>query len=228
MTEVRKQMIADALQSAGADAPITVEHIARFLPDDFELEESDLAEFQPAEAEPVAQPFDWAVLKNRADVMRANGAAPEVQEPEAVAEPAPVQPGDIEAATERRIKSISLVANARNAVLAATNVEREARTRLAAAVTQFQSGFASRPTPEQLRRDHVKEQQAIRAGIKDGAIEPPRYGVGVGKSVVDRIAYAQRGGSHNNGNFRRGASTIKGAPNFDPRKGPVAKLPSQR
>jgi hypothetical protein len=227
MTQLRKEMVADAVQRAGS--PITVEFVSKFLPEDFELEESDLAEFQPAEAVPAAQaePFDWAALNERVQRLNANGEAPDMQEPEAPAVQEPPALGDIEAATARRIASDSLVANTRNAVLAAQNVEREARARLANAVVQFQSGFQA-VTPEQLRRDHVKEQQAIRAGIANGTIEPPRYGSGVGKSVVDRIAFAQRSGSHNNGNFRRGASTIKGAPNFDPRKGPVAKLPSQR
>ena len=61
MTQLRRDMVADAVQRAGS--PITVEFVSKFLPEDFELEESDLAEFQPAEAEPEAQavkekPFD--------------------------------------------------------------------------------------------------------------------------------------------------------------------------
>ena len=171
----------------------------------------------------------WAALNERVQRLNANGEAPRVQEPEAPAVQEPPAPGDIEAATHRRIAADSLVANARNSVIAAQNVERAARTKLANAVVQFQASGFQPVTPEQLRRDHVKEQQAIRAGIANGTIAPPPRGVGIGKSMVDRIAYAQRGGSHNNGNFpARSASTVKGAPNFDPRKGPVVKLPSQR
>lgn len=227
MNQLREDYIADAVQRAGS--PITVEFVSKFLPEDFKLTANDLKEFQPAEAEPAPEaerPFDWAALNDRVQRLNVNGAAPEA-EPEAVAEPAPpATADDIEAATLRRIAADSLVANARVAVISASNVERAARIKLGNAVTQFQSGFAP-VTPEQLRRDFVREQQAIRAGIADGSIAPPPRGVGIGKSTVDRVAYAQRGGSHQ-GNFRRGASTVKGMPNFDPRKGPVAKLPSQR
>ena len=231
MTNIlRKQMVAEAV--GRAVSPITIEHVAKYLPDDFELDTEDLAPHVPAEAEPApqAQPFDWGALANRVDALQANApAAPEAEQATAEPEAPAVQPGDVEAATARRIAADSLVANARVALITAQNVEKDARTKLANAVTQFQSGFAP-VTPEQLRRDHVNEQAAIRQAQKDGTLPVVGRGHGIGKSVVDRMAAYSRGGNPAQGNYRRGAypSQMRGAPNYDPRRGPVVKPPSVR
>jgi hypothetical protein len=219
---IRKQMVEQAVSQAGP--PVTIENVAKFLPPAFDLDNIDLAPFVDLETvaeAPTVEPFDWGALGARVERLQANA-----QQPQAEAEPEPpATPDAIEAATRRRIAADSLVANARVAVIAASNVEREARIKLAKAVTQFQSGFAP-VTPEQLRRDYVKEQAAIRQAQKDGTLPVPPRGA-VGKSMIDRIAAAQRGGSLM-GNFRRGASPVRGMPNYDPRKGPTVKLPSQR
>jgi hypothetical protein len=119
------------------------------------------------------------------------------------AEPQKFTPEEVNAAVTRRIDSDQLVANARVDVLHAGNVERAAREKLAKAVTAFQTGLAPL-TPEQLKKDYVKEQQAIRAGIASGEIPVKPRGA-IGKSVVDRIASYGRGGSPAHGNYRRGA-----------------------
>jgi hypothetical protein len=230
MNPHRKEYIADAIERAGPDAPLTVEHISRYLPDDFKLTDANLAEFRPAEAEPEAPPqaapfVGWSALKDRVDALQANGAAPEVKEPEAVSEPAPATPD--ESVSARRNQVEKDLANARVARTVAGNTERRLYGVLAKAITQFQSGFAPM-TPEQLRRDYVKEQAAIRQGIKDGTISTGP-GPAIGKSVVDRAAYYSRGNPRT-GNYRRGAypANYKGGPNFDPRRGPVVKPPSER
>jgi hypothetical protein len=138
----------------------------------------------------------------------------------------------IEAATLRRIKADQDLANRRVELMAAQNAERDARTKLARAVTTFQNGFAP-ITPEQLRRSHVQEQADIRAAIKEGRLPMPRRGAGIGKSAVDRAAYWSKfgggPGAGGGGAYRRGAmpSNVKGAPNYDPSRGAVAKLPSE-
>ena len=133
----------------------------------------------------------------------------------------------IESAVQRRIKADQELANRRVELMAAGEAERAARTRLSVAVTTFQNGFAP-VSPEQMRRDYVREQNEIRAAIKDGRL-PPRKNPGHGKSMVDRQAFYGRGGNPAAGNYRRGAypSQAFGAPNYDPRRGNVAKPPSE-
>lgn len=233
MNPHRKEYIADAIERAGPDAPLTVEHISRYLPGDFKLTDANLAEFRPAEAEPApVTVFELAAsLKSRVDAMQANGAAPEA-EPESsgtveVVPDTPATPEEIELVSARRNQVEKDLANARVARTVAGNTERRLYGVLAKAITQFQSGFVPM-TPEQLRREYVQEQAAIRQGIKDGTI-PTGPGPAIGKSVVDRAAYYSRGNPRT-GNYRRGAypANYKGGPNFDPRRGPVVKPPSER
>jgi hypothetical protein len=128
------------------------------------------------------------------------------------------------------------LSNKRVELIVAQSAERAARAKLAAAVSAFQSGFPVL-TPQDLRNQFVKEQQAIRAAIKSGEMEQPRRGAGIGKSAIDRAAYYQKfGGGPGAGGGRayaRGAapSQARGTPNYDPRRGPVAaqpKLPSEQ
>jgi hypothetical protein len=225
---LRDQMVRNVIgQHAGE--PITVENLAPHFPPDFDLGQDDLAPYQevefeggPAEvkADPTPEP-DSKALADARDAKTPVSPQPRTpKEAQALAEA-------IEAATLRRIKSDQNLANRRVELLAAQSAERDARTKLAEAVTTFQKGFAP-VTPEQLRRAHVQEQAEIRAAIKDGRLSP-RKNPGSGKSVVDRMASYGRGGNPARGDYRRGAypSQAKGAPNYDPRRGPVAKLPSE-
>jgi hypothetical protein len=249
---LRKQMVADAV-NRGAGSPITIEFVAKFLPDDFELGTDDLAPYMAAEAEPEAEaPFDWNALGEQVDRVRekrlaaqAGQTAPTEQEAEALGEQeaaafnshrerqrAPVTADDIGAAMTRRLAADALVNNSRVTLITAQNVEKDARIKLADSIIQFQSGF-DKLTPEQLRRDHVKEQAAIRQAQKDGTL-PMRLGPGIGKSAVDRAAYFSKfghgAGAGGGGAYRRGAysSNERGTLNTDPRRGAVAKLPSER
>jgi hypothetical protein len=236
---LREQMVKNII-GEHAGEPITVENLAKYLPDTFELGDDDLAPYQevteqqrdnlallqtltgadPASARPIEFEGEPEAITTR------DGGS---KEPEAVAESeAPGTPEQIEAATLRRIKADQDLANKRVAVIAATNVERAARDRLAKAIGAFQSGFAPM-TQQELRNQHVKEQTEIRRKIASGEMKPPRRGTGVGKSVVDRTAFYGRGGNPATGNYRRGAypSQAKGAPNFDPRRGATVKVPSE-
>ncbi|HUI12980.1 MAG TPA: hypothetical protein VL048_05865 [Xanthobacteraceae bacterium] len=141
-------------------------------------------------------------------------AAPQADTPQPEA---PTMP-PAEAVENLRLASVAL-ANARAAVTTATNLRNRARERLASAVQAWQTGMP-RMTRDQAAREVIATYQATRAE-QVRSIQP-------GPSVIDRVAANQRGGPAAWGNFRRGASTVRGAPNFDPRKGPVAKLPSQR
>lgn len=123
-----------------------------------------------------------------------------------------------EARENLRIAHVAL-AKARAAVTTATNKRNAARGRMANAVTAWQTGLP-RMTREQAVRESIASYQATRAEQVQH-FKP-------GPSVIDRVAANQRGGPAAWGNFRRGASTVRGGLNFDPRKGPVAKLPSQR
>jgi hypothetical protein len=213
-----RDAIVKSILAQYAGEPITVENRAPHFPADFLLGDDDLAQYQQAAKETPPVKINGRMLDPEA------AARHTAAEAEAVAKAAP-DPAAIEAATLRRIKADQDLANRRVEVLAAQDAERVARDKLATAVTTFQKGFAP-VTPEQLRRSHVAEQAEIRAAIKDGRLNP-RRNPGIGKSVVDRIASYGRGGSPARGNYQRGAfgSHMKGAPNYDPRRGAVAAPP---
>jgi pyruvate/2-oxoglutarate dehydrogenase complex dihydrolipoamide acyltransferase (E2) component len=218
---LRAMMVQNIIAQNPSES-ITVENLAPFFPKDFDLGEDDLEHYRLSrpvtfEGEPEATPA--------ATQEAAPEAASEPAEPEAP--PTPATPDAIEAATVRRIAADQSLANARVAVLTAGNDERAARTKLAQAVTEFQSGFP-KITRESLMRDYVQSEQARKAA---GHVSQPQGRPG--KSVVDRIAFYGRGGNPARGDYRRGAfpSQAKGAKNFDPRRGAVAaqpKVPSER
>ena len=244
MTNPLRKMMTTNVIHQNPDVPLTVEALRPFFPDDFDLGEDDLAPHVQAAAGIEFEgelPPTPKVLSD-AEVAALN-VAPDPQGPSdgtsslsdafqsaAGIEPeiVPPTPEEIEAAVQRRIQADQDLANRRSELLSAQSVERAARDKLSQAVSAFQKGFAP-ITPEQLRRSHVQEEAAIRQAIKDGTMPAPRNGAGVGKSVVDRQAFYSRGGSPGRGDYRRGAfpSQAQGAKNYDPRKGNVAKLPSQ-
>lgn len=167
-------------------SPVTLENIAKLLPPDFGLAMDDLAPFlERAEPAPGEQ----------------------IPEAELVAglEPAPAEPSTIEAATARRLKADRDLGDARVALITAQNLERDARGRLASAVTTFQTGFVP-ITQSELLRDNAKEQNEIRRKIASGEM-PVRRGPQIGKSAIDRSAFYQRGGSPAGGGraYARGA-----------------------
>lgn len=139
------------------------------------------------------------------------------------AEAAPMEAPTIspdEARENLRLASVAL-ANARAAVIGATNRRNAARERLAACVTSWQTGLP-RMTREQAVRESIASYQATR--------EQQHRRPTPGPSVIDRFAMATRGGNYGAGggnSFRRGASTVRNSLNRDPRRGPVAKLPSE-
>lgn len=146
---------------------------------------------------------------------------PAAQEGEPQAETAQPEAPTIsrdEAIENLRLAQVAL-ANARAAVIGATNKRNKARERLSACVMAWQVGLP-RMTRDQAVKESIASYQATRAEQQRRPTPGP--------SLVDRIAANQRGGPAAWGNFRRGASTVRGGLNFDPRKGPVAKLPSQR
>jgi hypothetical protein len=118
------------------------------------------------------------------------------------------------------------IANASAALTTAVNRQAIARSRLSDAVQAWQTG-KPKITRDELMRDYIRSEQAKKLAIAEGRLSP-REAPRIGPSVIDRVAAAQRGGPAAWGNFRRNGSLVKGGLNFDPRKGPVAKLPSQR
>lgn len=122
-----------------------------------------------------------------------------------------------EAVENLRLAHVAL-AEARAAVLTATNRRAKCREVLSLAVTAWQTNMP-RMSREQAAREVIATYQETRA-------EQHRQTT-PGPSLVDRISAAQRGGPAAYGNFRRGAYTTRGGKNYDPRRGPVAKLPSQ-
>jgi pyruvate/2-oxoglutarate dehydrogenase complex dihydrolipoamide acyltransferase (E2) component len=233
----RRAMMVQNIIALNSAEPMTVENLAQFFPPDFDLGEDDLEHYRQSrpitfEGEPEATPA------------ATQEAAPEAaSEPEAP--PPPATPDQIEAATVRRIAADQSLANARVAVITAGNVERNARTKLAQAVTEFQNGFP-KVTRDQLMRDMIASEQERKA-----AGHPSQRQGRPGNSEVDRSAFYGRGGNparHSpppwslNGKlvpagtpgavqgakgYQRGAfrSQDKGAPNYDPRRGAVAAFP---
>lgn len=143
-------------------------------------------------------------------------AEPEAAAPQA--EPPAPTTSPSEAAENLRLAHVAL-ANARAAVTRATNVRGRCREALSRAVLAWQTGL-----PQMTRTEAVRESIASYQQTRGEQVRRPTPG----PSVIDRVAANQRGGPAAWGNFRRGATTVRGGLNFDPRKGPVAKLPSQR
>jgi hypothetical protein len=196
---------------------VTVENLAKYLPSDFDLRDDDLAPFIEAPVEfegeaPQAQTNAKPIIETLAEVKA-----------ETEPEPEPITAEQIEAAVTRRREAEQNLANRRVDLLKADTVVRAARDALSKAVSAFQSGFAP-ISREKLMRDYISSEQARKAAGHQSAPQGRP-----GKSVVDRMAFYSRGGSPARGSYQRGAypSQLKGAKNYDPRRGPVAKLPEQ-
>ena len=148
-------------------------------------------------------------------------------------EPSPAVSRD--EANARIVHANSDLARARGALITAGNRQKQARANLASAISAFVAGQQPM-TFEQLARQEIAANQAYKQAVKDGEIAP-RQRPQPGRSHIDRVAAYSAGGNasdHVRGQLqtghRRGASPayMKGRPNFDPRRGPVAKLPSQQ
>jgi len=203
MVEATSRSATERVRNIIAQNPgeaITVENLKRFLPDDFKLGNDDLEPFAPVEFEgepPTPEPDSKALADAR------DAKPPVPMQPRTPKEAAALAEA-IEAATLRRIKADQDLANRRVELLAAHSAERDARSKLAASVTTFQSGFPPL-SPSELLRQHAKEQTGIRAAIKDGRL--PQRRPTFGKSRVDASAFYQRGGSPAGGGraYSRGA-----------------------
>jgi hypothetical protein len=213
---LRDQLVKNMIAQHPGE-PLTVENFAPYFADlpNFDLGDDDLEQYAEAAAEQAIE-FEGAP----------EPLAQPIKAPETVAEsvkPVPGTPEEIEAATIRRLDADKTLANARVAIMAAQHDERDARNKLAKAVSAFQSGFAP-ITSQELRTQFVKEQQEIRRAIAAGEM-PGRPGPKIGKSAVDRAAYYQRGGTPTGGGraYARGAlpASVRGRV-FAP------KVPSER
>jgi hypothetical protein len=219
---MRVMMVTSIIQRNQGEA-FTVENLTRFFPADFDLGEDDLAHYRAAH--PIDVPPEPPIEFEGDTAPTAEAPAPAVESAKPEPEPAqPPPPEAIEAAVTRRNKAEQDLANARVLQITEDNQERALRGDLAKAVSAFQSGFPP-ITREQLMRDVIASEQERKA-----AGHPSRPQSGPGKSVVDRVAFYGRGGNPARGDYRRGAfsSQAKGAPNYDPRRGAVAKAPSER
>lgn len=226
--QVRHDMVKDVIELHGG--PITIERIAAWLPNDFELGLDDLAPFLNEQAptdiefegdEPATAETPATVPVEAAPIVEATA------EPEA---PPPPTQEEIEAAVIRRNAADQALANRRAELIVAQGAERVTRDKLAKAIQTFQAGTPFKPmTRDELIRSHLAAESALRQVRKNQGAPAPR----IGRSAVDRVAYYSKfGGGPGAGGGRayaRGAapSQAKGAPNFDPRRGPTVKLPSQ-
>ena len=206
---MRDEMIRAAINEAReAGKPVTVAVLGlEHLPSDFDLSQSELDGFLADEAEPTA-----------VDLLTIESDAP-ADEPEAEAAPAMT----MDEARDRLVRLNNELSQARGDVLMLASKQRDARAKLAAAITQFQTGFP-KLTPTELLRQHAREQNELRAQGKTGRVRQSRPG----PSVVDQAAYYSRGGTANRGygpKWRRGAYAADsyGAPNSDPRRGAISK-----
>jgi hypothetical protein len=83
---------------------------------------------------------------------------------------------------------------------------------------------------EQNVREHIASENARRKAVAEGCAQPTERAK-PGPSHIDRAAYYGRHGDANdrvrsrfrNGGYHRGAYTLQGGVNLDPRRGPVAK-----
>jgi hypothetical protein len=217
---IRQQMTRQAVQeNFNAGQPATVENVAKFLPADFDLAPDDLAPFiEP----PTPEGPDKAFEANIAALL--NGSEPAPPAPPAAPSPRAHFAEAERALGERRVDLVR-----------AKDAEANARRKLAIAITAFQQSTGTKPmTPDELFRANAKSEHEYRMAVARGEIEPPKRPQGIGRSAVDRAAHYGRGGNPAGGGgaYRRGAypSQYFGAPNYDPRRGPVAqrpKLPSE-
>jgi hypothetical protein len=214
-----------ALREAGE--PETLPNVQLRLPDDFDLAQDEwdgIRGFIDNEATAIPEPDasaaevePWLVDSEQAAAAEAEAQFAPATRDEAMAEIMGLQ---------------RLLAEARALVRIKTDERKAARERLSIAVTRFQLGAGCVMTQTELLKLNAREQQLLRIARANGELAPPRQNM-PGPSAVDRAAFYSRGGSANVGHgpkWRRGAAGIesRGSLNHDPRRGPVAKLPSER
>jgi hypothetical protein len=202
------------LEQAGDD-PSVLASVQLELPKDFDLDAGELAAMLAhMNIKPVEAPTREAL-------------AVEAVADETVPEPVESQTMTADEARDAVVMWEKRLAQARGARLGAEQKARDLRGRLGAAVQEFVQGFSQLSPEENVRQMIASEQARKAAGIP---INGGRTRTG-GPSVVDMAAGSADGSSANRSfapKFRRGAFTQKGGMNFDPRRGPVAKPPSER
>jgi hypothetical protein len=206
------------LESNGDD-PSLLPSVQLELPPDFDLDAGELAA--------MLDHMHIAPVENTPEQVRGDPVEADLPAEGKSGEAAPVEPPTMtqDEAHDAVVMWEKKLAHARGARLGAEQKARDMRTKLGAAVQEFVTGFSQLTHEQAVRAIIATEAERKAAGIPLGR---PRNVLG--PSVVDQAA----GGHGHSANrsfapkFRRGASTIKGSLNFDPRKGPVAKLPSQR
>jgi hypothetical protein len=240
---VRDAFIDKAIKSARAsDLPLTVTSLSVGfgLPDDFGLDEKELLGFlgmmdgTNGEAETAAPQDALDMLsapmpRDGGDTVDATIAAmaPQDAPPEAAFAPATRDEAMTDIVAMRNV-----LAEARALVQIKTAQRKSARGRLADEIRRFQIGAGAAISTEELLRQNARDQQALRIARANGELAPAPQNQ-PGPSAIDRAAFYSRGGSANTGHgpkWRRGAAGIesRGSLNHDPRRGPVAKLPSDR
>jgi hypothetical protein len=238
---LRDAMVSNIIMTH-PDTPLTVEALAPFLPDTFDLGEDDLQVYRDAhplefDADAPAEPAEFKPIKI---------SKPGDQPPT----PAPVFSAEtIQLALQCKIAADQALADARVLQMTEDRQERELRAKLAEAVAAFQSGFP-KVTRDQLMREFIASEQQRRAG----GVPQRQAQSRPGKSYFDRSrfygargdandmarqsaplteAQARKIGGHGPGTKgnARGAfpKHMLGATNYDPRRGAVpGSLPSER
>jgi hypothetical protein len=193
---------------AHADEPRTVEALSKYFEEysdenySFDFGADDIERYEMAET-PIEFTPDESEAKPETVLERArrigvDGVAPIKAED---AEPPVATPEEIDAALDRKIAADHDLANARSALMGAQSVEKDARAKLAKAVTQFQIGLAPM-TPEQLRREWIESQQEERRQRAAQGWPEPEHGR-PGKSAIDRYRFnAGRGSVNTRGGHR--------------------------
>jgi hypothetical protein len=226
--------------------PLSVEAIAANLPNDFELETEEAEgmcaamghlemAFIPAaagkpliEENPEGQPFPKSLEKiEAAHASEAEASA------EASADTTPVPVMTRDEASNAVLAAHNALGEARIAYRKSQEATRAARAALATSITVWQTGQPPY-TREDMTRDFIRGSNAARA--QRAANGTPPQAKAIGKSYIDRAAAYDRDNSAEGAarsrmqtGSHRGAfpKSMKGALNFDPRRGPVAKPPGQ-
>jgi len=229
---IRENMVrASVARATYQNEAITIENCRKYLPGphaiahlkgptgkllcqepDFELDEIDLAPWQP-------EPMEIEGERTADESAPDGDTAPPETRAELPREVRYAQASEKLVALEQERAELRIELDlARKAELAA----RHERDRVAQA---FVAGFGPPISPAELIRQHIKSEMQTRQDIKDGKL-PGRRVNPVGGSMVDRYASAQRGG---NPAFA-GRGYARGAFPASRRGGMVErpKLPSQR
>jgi hypothetical protein len=219
---LRAQMVTRAVaQAQDGKLALTVRNVAMFLPGptaydaklkampDFELDADDLRPFQPPTIS--AETLD-----------RLKDAEHELPEPQVVApvESQAVRYAKLEALSldlerERNDLKFTHQTAIRDEVIAHNELDQIARA--------FLANMGRPQTPDELLKDHARSEAERRRQIAAGEIQPTNKVHTPGPSVLDRFAYAQRGGR---AGFAGRGYARGGLPAS--RQGGTVKLPSQR